>query len=219
MQATLLLNASYEPLRVISWQKALTLFFAGKVEIVEEYDREIHSISFAIRLPSIIRLLKYVRVKNHNKVKFSRANIYARDDYTCQYCAKKSPPEDLTFDHVVPVARGGQKRWDNIVAACFRCNHKKGGRTPEEAGMHLVRTADRTSLVAGISRHLPAQICTRELAGLPLLEYRTGYLGSGAPTTYPADCSTYQERATSLLGCCSTGPTAARPSNCAGRQA
>jgi 5-methylcytosine-specific restriction endonuclease McrA len=72
-------------------------------------------------------------------VKFSRANIYARDDYTCQYCAKKFPSEDLTFDHVVPVARGGQKRWDNIVAACFRCNHKKGGRTPEEAGMHLIR--------------------------------------------------------------------------------
>jgi hypothetical protein len=70
MQATLLLNASYEPLRIISWQKALTLFFAGKVEIVEEHDREVHSISFAIRLPSIIRLLKYVRVKNHNKVSF-----------------------------------------------------------------------------------------------------------------------------------------------------
>ena len=139
MQATLLLNASYEPLRIISWQKALTLFFAGKVEIVEEHDREVHSISFAIRLPSIIRLLKYVRVKNHNKVKFSRANIYARDDYTCQYCAKKFPSEDLTFDHVVPVARGGQKRWDNIVAACFRCNHKKGGRTPEDAGMKLIR--------------------------------------------------------------------------------
>lgn len=139
MQATLLLNASYEPLRIISWQKALTLFFAGKVEVVEEYEQEIHSITFAIRLPSIIRLLKYVRVKNHNKVKFSRANIYARDDYTCQYCAKKFPSEDLTFDHVTPVARGGQKRWDNIVAACFRCNHKKGGRTPEEAGMHLIR--------------------------------------------------------------------------------
>jgi 5-methylcytosine-specific restriction endonuclease McrA len=72
-------------------------------------------------------------------VKFSRANIYARDDYTCQYCGKKFPSEDLTFDHVVPVATGGQKRWDNIVAACFRCNHKKGGRTPEEAGMKLVR--------------------------------------------------------------------------------
>ena len=135
MNATLLLNASYEPLRIISWKKALTLLFAGKVEVIEEYNEQIRSITFAIKLPSIIRLLKYVRVKNHNRVKFSRANIYARDDYTCQYCGKKFPSEDLTFDHVVPVAVGGQKRWDNIVAACFRCNHKKGGRTPEEAGM------------------------------------------------------------------------------------
>jgi hypothetical protein len=70
MHATLLLNASYEPLRIISWKKALTLFFAGKVEIIEEHDREIHAITFAIKLPSIIRLLKYVRVKNQNKVKF-----------------------------------------------------------------------------------------------------------------------------------------------------
>jgi len=139
MNATLLLNASYEPLRIISWKKALTLLFAGKVEVIEEYDQQIHAITFAIKLPSIIRLLKYVRVKNHNRVKFSRANIYARDDYTCQYCGKKFPSEDLTFDHVVPVALGGQKRWDNIVAACFRCNHKKGGRTPEEASMRLIR--------------------------------------------------------------------------------
>src|SRR5439155_18271978 len=58
---------------------------------------------------------------------------------TCQYCGKKFPSEDLTFDHVIPVARGGQKRWDNIVAACFRCNHRKGGRTPEEAGVRLIR--------------------------------------------------------------------------------
>jgi len=139
INATLLLNASYEPLRIIPWKKALTLLFAGKVEVIEEYDQQIHSITFAIKLPSIIRLLKYVRVKNHNRVKFSRANIYARDDYTCQYCGKTFPSEDLTFDHVVPVATGGQKRWDNIVAACFRCNHRKGGRTPEEAGMRLIR--------------------------------------------------------------------------------
>ena len=139
MNATLLLNASYEPLRIIPWKKALTLLFSGKVEVIEEYDDKVHSITFAVKLPSIIRLLKYVRVKNLNRVKFSRANIYARDDYTCQYCGKKFPSEDLTFDHVTPVALGGQKRWDNIVSACFRCNHKKGGRTPEEAGMRLIR--------------------------------------------------------------------------------
>ena len=139
MHATLLLNATYEPIKIISWKKALTLLFGGKVEVIEEYDHEIHSVSFAIKLPSILRLLRHVRIRKHNRVKFSRANIYARDDYTCQYCGKKHPSEDLTFDHVTPVAMGGQKKWDNIVTACFRCNHRKGGRTPELAGMHLVR--------------------------------------------------------------------------------
>src|SRR5438093_12901828 len=124
MNATLLLNASYEPLRIISWKKALTLLFAGKVEVIEEYDQQVHSITFAVKLPSIIRLLKYVRVKNLNRVKFSRANIYARDDYTCQYCGKKFPSEDLTFDHVMPVALGGHKLLDNIVCVYFRFNHK-----------------------------------------------------------------------------------------------
>src|SRR6266550_6163862 len=101
MNATLLLNASYEPLRIISWKKALTLLFAGKVEVIDEYDQQVHAITFAIKLPSIIRLLRYVRVKNQNKVKFSRANIYARDDYTCKYCAKKLPSEDMTFEQVI----------------------------------------------------------------------------------------------------------------------
>ena len=139
MQATLLLNASYEPMRIISWKKALTLLFAGKVEVLDEYDREIHSVTFSVKLPSICRLIKYARVKNRSRVKFSRANIYARDNYKCQYCGKKSPTEDLTFDHVTPVASGGKKRWANIVTACFKCNHQKGGRTPEEAGMKLIR--------------------------------------------------------------------------------
>ncbi len=139
MQSTLLLNASYEPLRIISWKKALTLLFAGKVEVIDEYEREIRSVTFSVKLPSICRLVQYVRVKHRNRVKFSRANIYARDDYKCQYCGKKSPTEDLTFDHVVPVAIGGKKKWDNIVTACFRCNHKKGGRTPGQARMELIR--------------------------------------------------------------------------------
>src|SRR5258705_2086691 len=157
MNATLLLNASYEPLRIISWKKALTLLFAGKVEVIDEYDQQVHAITFAIKLPSIIRLLKYVRVKNLNRVKFSRANIYARDDYTCQYCGKKFVSEDLTFDHVVPVANGGQKRLDNIVAACFRCNHKKSGRTPEEAGMRLIRKPTQAPLVSAFHGNLRLQ--------------------------------------------------------------
>src|SRR5512142_1870383 len=99
MEQTLLLNASYEPLRVVPWQKAITLWCQGKVEVISVYDREVHAVSFTIRLPSVIRLLRYVRVKCHlDRVPFSRANIYARDHYSCQYCGKEYPPSDLTFD-------------------------------------------------------------------------------------------------------------------------
>jgi len=139
METTLLLNASFEPLKIITWQRAITLLFARKVEVIEEYTREVHSVTFSIRLPSIIRLLKYVRVRRTRVVKFSRANIYARDRHTCQYCGETLPSDELTFDHVIPVSRGGTKSWENIVTACIECNRKKGGRTPEEAGMKLVQ--------------------------------------------------------------------------------
>jgi 5-methylcytosine-specific restriction endonuclease McrA len=139
MESTLLLNASFEPLKIIGWQRAITLLFAGKVEVIEEYSREVHSVTFSVKLPSILRLLKYVKVKKNRMVKFSRANIYARDKYTCQYCGKAYRSEELTFDHVIPVSRGGAKSWENIVTACIECNRQKGGRTPEEAGMKLIQ--------------------------------------------------------------------------------
>lgn len=140
MEHTLVLNATYEPINVVDWKRALTLMFQGKVEVLAEYDREVRSISFSIRMPSVLRLLKYVKVrKKFQHVKFCRANIYARDKHTCQYCGKKFPTEDLTFDHVVPIVKGGAKTWENIVTCCFECNHRKGGATPDEAGMKLVR--------------------------------------------------------------------------------
>ena len=149
MEQTLLLNASYEPLRIVHWQKAITLWCQGKVEVISVYDREIRAVSFTIRLPSVIRLLRYVRVKFRlDHVPFSRANIYARDDYTCQYCGEAFPMSELTFDHVVPVAKGGRKDWENIVTCCITCNRQKGGRTPEEAGMRLVRTPRRPAATA-----------------------------------------------------------------------
>jgi 5-methylcytosine-specific restriction endonuclease McrA len=140
MEHTLILNATYEPINIISWKRALSLLFQGKVEVLAEYDREVRSISFTVKLPSVLRLLKYVKTRRrfHN-VKFCRANIYARDHHTCQYCGRKCPTEDLTFDHVVPIVKGGDKSWRNIVTCCFTCNHKKGGRTPEEAGLRLIR--------------------------------------------------------------------------------
>lgn len=112
----------------------------GKVEVIEHYDREIHSMSFSLKMPSVVRLLKFVKIRvRKDYVPFTRANIYARDKHTCQYCAQAFETEDLTFDHVVPVAHGGRKDWTNIVTACLTCNTRKGARTPAEAGMTLRR--------------------------------------------------------------------------------
>ena len=139
MEQTLLLNATYEPLKVVNWQKAITLLCQGKVEVISVYDREIRAVSFSIKLPSVIRLLRYIKIKRRfDYVPFSRANIYARDNHACQYCGDVFPTSELTFDHVVPVAQGGRKDWENIVTCCVSCNRRKGGRTPVEAGMHLV---------------------------------------------------------------------------------
>jgi 5-methylcytosine-specific restriction endonuclease McrA len=148
MEQTLLLNATYEPLKIIGWQKAITLFYKGRVEILREHDREVRAVTFTFKLPSVVRLLKFVRLRKTAVVPFTRQNIYLRDDFTCQYCQEhfgQKPPGvyELTFDHVVPVTQGGTKGWENIVTACVRCNKRKGGRTPEEAGMTLTHKPTR----------------------------------------------------------------------------
>jgi 5-methylcytosine-specific restriction endonuclease McrA len=144
MEQTLLLNATYEPLKIVHWQKAVTLWCQGKVEIIAHHDREIRAVTFSFKLPSVIRLLRFVRIKRQlDYVPFSRANIYARDNSTCQYCGVAFSTNELTFDHVVPAAQGGRKDWENIVSCCITCNRRKGGRTPQQAGMHLVRAPRR----------------------------------------------------------------------------
>ena len=151
MEQTLLLNATYEPLKVVHWQKAITLLYQGKVEVISEHDREIRAVSFRIKLPSVIRLLRYIKIKRRfDYVPFSRANIYARDNHSCQYCGDQFPTSELTFDHVVPVAQGGRKDWENIVTCCVTCNRRKGGRTPHEAGLHLVKWPKRPESVPAI---------------------------------------------------------------------
>ena len=142
MEQVLLLNITYEPLRVINWKRAIALLMLEKVEVLEEYNRKIHSVSFAIKLPSVIRLLKLVK-RPKSPIKFSRQNIYARDKYKCQYCGRRFPSEELTYDHVIPKYRGGKTEWTNIVTCCIGCNRKKGGHTPKEVGMRLVRKASR----------------------------------------------------------------------------
>ena len=121
MEQTLILNATYEPLKVVDWQRAITLWCQGKVEIVETHDREVRAVSFSFKLPSVVRLLRYVRTRiKKDYVPFTRANIYARDNFTCQYCGVVFESQELTFDHVVPVAQGGRKDWTNIATACVR---------------------------------------------------------------------------------------------------
>ena len=138
MEQVLLLNITYEPLRVINWKRAIALLTLEKVEVLEEYSREIHSVSFVIKLPAVVRLLRLVK-RSKGPVKFSRQNIYARDKYHCQYCGRRFPSEELTYDHVIPKYRGGRTRWTNIVTCCIRCNRKKGGHTPGEVGLRLIR--------------------------------------------------------------------------------
>ncbi|MBW2095091.1 MAG: HNH endonuclease [Deltaproteobacteria bacterium] len=149
MENVLVLNITYEPLKIVNWKKAITLLFLGKVEVLEEYGREIHSVSFTVKLPSVVRLLRMVK-RPKKPVKFSRQNIYARDKYRCQYCGRKFPPEELTYDHVLPRSRGGKTEWSNIVTCCVECNRRKGGLTPAEAGMRLIRKPSRPKWVPAL---------------------------------------------------------------------
>lgn len=135
---TLVLDQSWLPVAKVSWQRALTLYFQSKVQIVSSYeDREIKSVTFAIKMPSVVRFLKAVRGRKR-LVKFSRENVYGRDRGRCQYCNNKVERHEATYDHVLPRARGGKTDWTNIVIACVPCNQKKGGRTPEQASMKLL---------------------------------------------------------------------------------
>lgn len=137
-EGTLLLNASYEPLSIINWRKAICLFFSEKVDIIETSSQKIRSSSITLEKPSVVRLRNYVKKRPTRNVNFSRKNIYVRDSYTCQYCGKKEKEERLSFDHVIPSSKGGTTTWDNIVTCCIPCNTKKGSRTPEQANMTLL---------------------------------------------------------------------------------
>jgi 5-methylcytosine-specific restriction endonuclease McrA len=159
----LVLNRNYLAVRVVNVRRAFSLLFRELAEVVHvesgrytSYDfsewcelselaREfepdahdwIHTVRFQIAVPRIIRLAIYDRLPQQ-AVKFNRRNIYARDSSLCQYCGKKYPTTELSLDHVVPKSLGGKTTWENIVCACLQCNIRKGGRTPEQANMHLI---------------------------------------------------------------------------------
>ena len=136
MQSTLLLNASYEPIKVIPWQKAVTMCFLGKVEVVDVYEREIRSVTVNLKMPAVVRLLRYVKIHTR-RIPLTRLNVLIRDGFSCQYCRRKLSMAESSIDHVVPRSQNGLSTWCNVVSACRSCNGKKGGRTPEQAGMHL----------------------------------------------------------------------------------
>jgi 5-methylcytosine-specific restriction endonuclease McrA len=151
----LVLNASYEPLRIVTWQKALILWFQDKVEILEYHKKFVRSVSTTFELPSVMRMKKYVKPKRIDGVRFCRENVYIRDLYTCQYCRIKFAAKDLTIDHVIPASHGGPKNWTNIVTACRKCNQIKANRTPDMANMPLFKPARMPSWLPVLEHEVP----------------------------------------------------------------
>src|SRR6516164_1584288 len=139
MTIVLFLDADWQPLRVEHWTRAVTDLCLGKIEVVAySRDRAIKGVGRDYPMPAVVRILRRFR-RDRQAIRFSRINIYARDRFTCQYCAVRFLAEDLTFDHVLPRAAGGRTAWDNIVTACVPCNSRKANRTPREAQMTLLR--------------------------------------------------------------------------------
>jgi 5-methylcytosine-specific restriction endonuclease McrA len=163
--SVLVLNRFYMAVHVISARRAFCLLFRELAEVIHvedghyaNYDFEswqlmsemrsderddqqdwVRAVNFEIQVPRVVRLLRYDRVPRRT-VRFNRRNLFARDEHVCQYCGNDFPPSQLSFDHVVPRSRGGKTTWENIVSCCFHCNSRKGGRTPNEARMKLIRT-------------------------------------------------------------------------------
>jgi 5-methylcytosine-specific restriction endonuclease McrA len=163
-QQVLVLNRLWQAVNVCTVRRALTLLFEGNAQAVlgagdgsfqtynfhewrnfsqqQPHSDSIHTISFKIRIPRVILLVLFDRLPK-KEVKFTRHNIFERDRNTCQYCGHIFDRKDLNLDHVVPRHRGGPTSWENIVCSCIQCNTKKANRSPQEAGMHLIRKPKR----------------------------------------------------------------------------
>ena len=163
-QHVLVLNRLWQAVNVCTARRALTLLFQGQAQVVSmprtahsapsisrngatfpktrRSEESVRTISFRIRVPRIILLLIYDRLPK-KEVKFTRHNIFERDKNTCQYCGRVFDRKDLNLDHVIPRDRGGPTTWENIVCSCVECNTQKANRTPQEAGMHLIRKPKR----------------------------------------------------------------------------
>jgi 5-methylcytosine-specific restriction endonuclease McrA len=158
-EQVLVLNRNYQPVNITNVRRAFTMLYLDMARAVDKdfrvFDFEqwsalspandsdgLRTVSRTFRVPRVIVLDAYDRMPI-GQVRFSRQNVFARDAYTCQYCYKRGKPSDLNLDHVMPRSRGGTTGWDNVVCSCIPCNLKKGRRTPEEAGMKLLRPPTR----------------------------------------------------------------------------
>ncbi len=151
MGQVLVLNASYEPLNITTWRRAMVMMIKGKAESLEQdTSREVRR---GTHLPTVIRLRQYVHVP-FRQLPLTRRNLFQRDHQTCQYCGSRDQP--LSIDHVVPRSRGGSDTWENVTTACLSCNVRKGNRTPKEASMPLHRAPHRplSSFSFEASRHI-----------------------------------------------------------------
>ncbi|MBC7660043.1 MAG: HNH endonuclease [Chitinophagaceae bacterium] len=158
---TLVLNAGYEPVRVVSWQKAMILLLTEKAELVKSHNRFIRSVSRSFQLPQIIKLKRYI--KNFSMaaggICYSRQNVFKRDKYVCQYCSKKLSEKHATIDHIIPRSKGGSDTWENTVCCCVSCNSKKGSRTLEESQMKLNHAAKRPPVRSSLTDMLEEFDC------------------------------------------------------------
>ena len=148
MNAVLVLNATYEPLNIVSVQRAIVLLLKDKAEVVEAAKQKIRAERIAMDTPLVIRLVAFVPVPRRLPLPLSRRTVLARDMFTCQYCGDRPSKQELTIDHVVPRSRGGTTTWENVVAACGSCNRRKGDRLPDEARMAMLSKPTRPRFLA-----------------------------------------------------------------------
>ena len=138
-EPVLVLNANFEPINVCNMRRAIGLILSDKANLVLNGRGEIRTVSRVYPRPSIIRLDRMIK-RPRPGIRLSKREVLRRDNYTCQYCGANFP--NLTVDHVLPRHMGGQHKWENLVAACPVCNHRKGSHTPEQVHMILLRTPE-----------------------------------------------------------------------------
>lgn len=139
-----------QPHKIISWERAVVLTYLGKVEVLESWGDELRGPSITMKAPAVVRLTRGSVTKKQT-IRFSRINVFTRDKFTCQYCGEQKPPKKLNYDHVIPRVHGGKTVWENIVTSCYACNDRKGSRTPEGAGMKLLRKPRKPDYLPAVS--------------------------------------------------------------------